>query len=176
MVLLFTMLSSTAISAFGSETPTIADSCYHPHGKGCKWYEYCLEKRHPCPKDNYALKYAKYFCDKYGDAYSQFSEKGKEWIDGVRLCLQNSLVPMLHENITCAEMKREAFDAHVCCYLATCDHTKQKMSICDVPFPDWLKAFWVIREAFDVFGQHAEVMKSLKTVLNVMSGCIFRYQ
>ena len=167
-----TVVFNIAIGVFG-EIPSIPDSCYHPHGKDCTWYTECLEKRHPCSKDNYAEKYAKYFCDKYGDSYSQFSQKGKEWIDGVRLCLQNSLVPMLHENITCTDMKKEAFDAHVCCYLATCDHTKQKLSICDVPFYDWLKAFWVTREAFEIFGQHSEVAKSVHMVLKIMRGCIF---
>jgi len=157
----------------------IPSHCYDPPGQTCQWYPECLEKRHPCPKQNYAMKYAHHFCSKFGDQYKKFTSRGKQWIDGTRKCLQRVLVPFLNRSkIECDDLKKEAFDSHTCCYLADpqCtpdDEKATSISICNVPFQDWLRVFWITKGAFNVFGQNSEVTGSLKLILKVLHGCTF---
>ena len=121
------------------------------------------------------MKYAHHFCSKFGENMAVFSSKGKEWVSATRKCLQRVVVPCLDtQNIDCGELKTKAFGSHTCCYLAGKECTpagENNPSICDVPFPDWLKVFWITKGAFNVFGQNAEAVLSTKLIMQVLQGC-----
>lgn len=121
------------------------------------------------------MKYANHFCSKFGENYKIFSTKGKQWIDATRKCLQRSLVSYLDaKNIDCAELKTKAFQSHVCCYLAGKECTpasESNPSVCDLPFSDWLRVSWVIKGAFNIFGQNSEAALSLQQAMTVLRGC-----
>jgi len=75
-------------------TPTILrPECYSPSGANCDWYRDCLEARYACEgtRYGYAIEYADKFCNLYVDNYNDFSDDAREWIDGVRKCLQEVL-------------------------------------------------------------------------------------
>ena len=118
----------------------LPSTCYDPPGQTCQWYPKCLEVRHPCPKQNYAMKYAHHFCSKFGDQYEKFTSKGKQWVDRTRKCLQRVLVPFLNQSsIECDDLKKEAFGSHTCCYLAgdQCTPVEERataVSICEILF------------------------------------------
>lgn len=172
IVVLFALVqcSYTAPSAV-----TIDPLCYNPSGKDCTWYAKCINKKHPCPFDNYAMQYANYFCEKFGNDYNTYSTKGKQWIDRTRKCLQRILVPFLDNFTTCPKLKQAAFDSHTCCYLAGKECTpvgeRHLPSICDIPLSDWLRVSWTIRDAFNVFSAHSDVLSTLKGGLGVLKGC-----
>uniref|UniRef100_A0A7M5XEX2 Uncharacterized protein n=1 Tax=Clytia hemisphaerica TaxID=252671 RepID=A0A7M5XEX2_9CNID len=150
--------------------------CHKPHGQTCAWYPECIEKRQICPgNDNYAMKYAHHFCTKFGQEYSTFGTTGQKWVDATRLCLQRALVPYLDDqSVTCKNLKKVAFDSHVCCYLGgpACTPSNEiRPSVCDVPIKDWLRLFWIVKGSFNIFGQHAEVVGSLRQIMGVLKGC-----
>ena len=121
------------------------------------------------------MKYAHHFCSKFGVGIDSFSAKGKQWVNATRKCLQRVLVPFLDlEKIQCKDLKTRAFASHTCCYLAGKECTpasEQNPSICEVPFADWLKVFWITKGAFNVFGQNAEAKLSLQLIMQVLQGC-----
>lgn len=148
--------------------------CYKPHGRDCLWYQNCIQKRHPCLNNNYAMTYAHYFCKKFGEDYASYSSKGQQWVDGTRKCLQRVLVPFLDNFKSCEDLKQSAFDSHTCCYLAgskCTPATETAVSICQVPFSDWFRVFWTIKDSFNVFSQRSDLSNSLKGVLGVLKGC-----
>ena len=127
--------------------------CSSPNGTSCNWYLDCLEKRYPCrgqPAD-YAIKYAKHFCQLYDKSYNTFSTYGQTWIDSVRKCLQVALVPLLRpfSKTTCSGIQTAAFASHTCCYTggSSCSASGAP-SICSLPIADWWKVFWTIKSSF----------------------------
>ena len=89
------------------------------------------------------------------------------------------LVPFLNQSsIECDDLKKEAFASHTCCYLAgdQCTPVEERataVSICKIPFQDWLKVLWITKGSFNVFGQNSEVVASLKASLKILHGCTF---
>jgi len=122
--------------------------CYSPDGTDCAWYSNCLHKMFPCTgQAEYAISYGEKFCNLYTNTKLQFSQKGLQWIDAARKCLQVALVPILHlcqVQPTCEEIKTKAFESHVPCYVAP----YEGFSVCTIPPTDWLRLFWTIKSSF----------------------------
>lgn len=136
--------------------------CYTPSGKSCDWYRECLEKKYPCESSSspYAIRYAEKFCNIYNKRYSLFSSSGQKWIDGVRKCLQDVLVPLLRSAITptCRNIRQTAFSSHTPCYL---NPGKGAPSICDLGCYEYFKIFWTIKGSFTASDTAWESIKGL---------------
>uniref|UniRef100_A0A6P8IQR0 Uncharacterized protein LOC116303355 n=1 Tax=Actinia tenebrosa TaxID=6105 RepID=A0A6P8IQR0_ACTTE len=154
--------SQTTIYPPISPTTPLPAECYSPSGKSCDWYRNCLERKYPCePTTNaYAIAYAEKFCRLYDEHQSWFTEKGQNWIDGVRKCLQVSLVPLLRpwSKPTCKEIRDRAFVSHTPCYL---NPDKDAPSICDLECGEYFKIFFVIKGAFSDYDTAWESMKGM---------------
>lgn len=124
--------------------------CYETDGSSCEWYKDCLEKRYNCvgTEADYAIKYALKFCELYNSNYDYFSLKGKNWINGVRKCLQLALVQYLRPNnkLDCESLKNKAFESHAPCYLIPSG--KETPSLCDLSCIDFMSVFWTIKSSF----------------------------
>ena len=77
--------------------PDLNQDCHSPDGTSCTWYRNCLEQCYPCEGtgDGYAIEFAEKFCNLYTNSFNTFSFSGQRWIDGVRRCLQVTLVHSL---------------------------------------------------------------------------------
>ena len=102
----------------------------------CNWYLNCLNTKFDCGSEGYPIDYGYKFCSKYDENYDDFSDQGKKWIDSVKLCLQNALLPVLNDpsSYDCDSLKSYAFDTHSKCYLG---NDGEFDSICDLPIQDW---------------------------------------
>lgn len=126
-----------------TETDRLPPECYSPGGNDCGWYVDCLERRYPCrgTDDGYAVEYALKFCNLFSHNSRDFSVRGQQWIDEVRQCLQEALVPPLRPWVvgyTCADIRRLGFDSHPGCY------TNVSPSICELSCKDVIKAFVIV--------------------------------
>jgi hypothetical protein len=132
-----------------------------------------LEKKYPCEATSnaYALEYAEKFCRLYGEKKSWFTEKGQRWMNGVRKCLQVSLVPLLRpwNNPTCQEIREKAFASHTPCYL---NPDKNVPSVCDLDGVEFYKIFFIIKGAFLDLDTAWE---SIKGMWNIGKECGSRY-
>ncbi|XP_068712019.1 uncharacterized protein [Montipora foliosa] len=142
--------------------------CYSPSGNSCAWYHDCLEKKYSCEDltNAYAIRYAEKFCSLYNETSSLLSQKGRQWMDSVRKCLLVSLVPLLRpwvSNLTCQEMRRNAFDTHVPCYL---NPDRNTLSICDLDCSDFIKIFLTIKGSFPKLDTAWESMKGMWNIEN----------
>ena len=130
----------------GWATTSLPAECYNPSGNSCDWYRDCLEMKYPCESTSnpYAIRYAETFCKLYHKRYSLFSSDAQKWIDGVRKCLQVTLVPLLSSlpKPTCQEIRKKAFASHTPCYL---NPGKDVPSICDLGCHEYFKIFWTIK-------------------------------
>ena len=77
------------------------------------------------------MGYGHYFCKKYDENYDGFSSEGQQWIDSVKLCLQNASLPLLNDPSSC--IHTTAFDSHPKCYLG---NDGEYDSICDLSASD----------------------------------------
>ena len=152
-----------------TETLPLPEKCYSPDGRDCSWYRDCLEKKHPCAghQADYAIKFAEKFCLLFIDNYNSFSSKGQQWVDGVRKCLQVTLVPMIRPyfNGDCEDIKKEAFDSHAPCYV---NPGFGVPSMCDLSCGDWLSVFWTIKSSFLT----SDAFRVLTGMIEVGSKCI----
>ena len=95
--------------------------CRNPTYQDCQFYVDCVDFYFPeCskPEDNYAKRFGEYYCKRFDANLFLFTSKGKKWIAAVKTCLQKAIekmVPTLPK-LTCAQLKRQAFDSHVECY------------------------------------------------------------
>ncbi|OWA51970.1 hypothetical protein BV898_16428 [Hypsibius exemplaris] len=131
-------------------------------------YSECLERKHSCAghQAGYAIRYAEKFCQLYDDHYHSFSGQGQQWVDGVRKCLQVSLVPMIrpYYNGDCARIKQQAFTSHAPCYVTPGFGAP---SMCQLGYRDWFTAFWTIKGAFLT----SDALETVTGVLDVMVAC-----
>ena len=152
-----------------SPTTSLPAECYSPTGDSCDWYRNCLEKKYPCEDTSnaYAIKYAEKFCRLYDKRYSLFSKDGQKWVDGVRKCLQVTLVPLLRpwKNPSCKEIRQTAFASHTPCYLHP---DKDVPSVCDLDCWEYFKIFWTIKGSFTALDTAWE---SIKGMWNIGSKC-----
>jgi len=139
--------------------------CFSPDGTDCAWYRQCLHTMIPCTgQAEYAINYGEKFCNLYTQSRLKFSQKALQWINAVRKCLQVALAPILHfcqVQPTCEDIKKEAFDSHVPCYV----EPYEGVSVCTLPVMDWLRIFWTIKSSFkDEFVE--TFIASVKTAAN----------
>lgn len=152
-------------------TPTtlLPSECYSPPGDSCNWYRNCLERKYPCEatSNGYAIKYAEHFCKLYDENFAKFSLIGQKWVDGVRKCLQVSLVPLLRPwmNPTCEGIRERAFASHTPCYLHP---DKYAPSVCDLDCSDYYQIFWTIKGSFVKVDT---LWESLKGMWNIGNEC-----
>jgi len=168
-----TALPSTETTTF---TDTLPPECYSPRGyNNCDWYRNCLEVRYPCQysPDSYAIEYAEKFCKLYSYHYDNFTPSGREWIDGVRICLQVYLVPFMRPwmNKTCASIKQEAFNSHSNCYLKPAPGAS---GICLLSLEDILRAFWLV--IFEGGALYSAPVETGSQMLSVIQGCLLQWQ
>ena len=99
--------------------------------------------------------------------YSLFSSSGQKWIDGVRKCLQDVLVPLLRSAITptCRNIRQTAFSSHTPCYL---NPGKGAPSICDLGCYEYFKIFWTIKGSFTASDT---AWQSIKGLWNIGRKC-----
>lgn len=79
--------------------------------------------------------------------------------------LQKKLTPVLradHE-MTCQEIQRFAFQTHSHCYS---DPPEGKPSFCELPFSDWLKVTWIVKQSF-----FRETWETLKQSVQILGHC-----
>jgi len=123
--------------------------CFSPDGTDCAWYRQCLNKMIPCTgQTEYAISYGEKFCNLYEQSRLKFSQKGLQWINAVRKCLQVALVPVLHfcqVQPTCEDIRTKAFHSHVPCYV----QPYEGLSVCTLPVMDWFRIFWTIKSSFE---------------------------
>jgi len=129
---------------------SIPDWCFSPNGTKCTWYSLCLETRYPCVSTDYsyALRYAEHFCQLQTERWSTFTQRGQQWVDGVRKCLQVTIVPILRRwnaGISCEEISNNVYGSHAVCYSSP---GYGAPSMCELTVDDWLKTFWTIRATF----------------------------
>ena len=153
-------------------TPTtlLPPECYSPPGDSCDWYRNCLERRYPCEatSNQYAIKYAEHFCKLYDENFAKFSLSGRNWVNGVRKCLQVSLVPLLRpwvDDPSCKEIRKRAFASHTPCYLNPGNGVP---SVCDLDCSDYHQIFWTIKGSFVKVGT---IWESLKGMWNISAKC-----
>ncbi|KAL3854897.1 hypothetical protein ACJMK2_014133 [Sinanodonta woodiana] len=150
------------------EVSPLPVECYNPPGDSCHWYHECLEVVYPCQEsvDDYGVRYAEKYCTLFTKNSPFFSNKGKEWINATRKCLQAALVPLFrqHMTLTCKEIKTIAFESHAECYV----RPSPTVSFCDI-VQDWLTIFWTTKQAFV-----DSTLSSLKLLNEVMRRCTQR--
>jgi len=150
-------------------TTPLPPECYSPPGDSCDWYRNCLEKKHPCEASSnaYAITYAEKFCKLFDERRAKFSADAQKWMDGVRKCLQVSLVPLMRpwDDSTCEEIRAKAFASHTPCYL---EPDKDVPSICDLDYLQYVKIFWTIKGSFIDLDTAWE---SLKGMWNIAAEC-----
>ena len=161
---------ATTLSSTTNDMPTLAPQCFSPSGNDCGWYRECLEARYPCSgtEDGYAIEYAEKFCNLYTNRFDKFSPSGRLWIDGVRKCLQDTLVPTLRPWVreTCADLKRIAFDSHSDCYITP---ALMAPSICELSCQDVWSAFWTVNGIPDSRAITTAPIETGMQILNVVT-------
>ena len=160
-------------NAMTTEPPTdiLPPECYSPRGDNCNWYRNCLEVRYPCQHtpDGYAIEYAEKFCKLYSDHLTDFTYNGRRWIDGVRKCLQVSMVPFMRPWVvkTCADIKQEAFNSHPNCYLRP---DVGVPGICSLPPKDVMRSFWLVNFVGGAFSEAP--IETGSQMFCVIKGCL----
>lgn len=146
----------------------LSADCFAPFGANCDWYRKCLEKRYKCEQTPfpYAISFAEHFCLKFDKMYNSFTAKGQNWVDATRKCLQVALVPLLNpssQEPTCQEIRTFAFNSHTPCYVSPAP----QISVCRLPFLDWLRVFHTIKSAFIKV-----TIPSVQGAIGTLKGCI----
>lgn len=81
----------------------------------CQYYS-CIEAELACGKKGYPIKFGKKYCLKFERHYTNFSPRGKNWVDKTRECLI-SKIGQSPLDISCKDLKNNAFLHHVPCYV-----------------------------------------------------------
>lgn len=142
--------------------------CFSPSGTECGWYNTCLCERYNCDKgfSTEVVAFAEQFCRLYLNAYSQFTPVGDLWLNGVRKCLQVSLVPLLrrwrkpnYENLT-----KNAINSFSNCFEIS--PFPGIPSICNVPLADLWSVFWHLRQTLPTNSRRV-----LQMILRIIENC-----
>ncbi|CAF0874336.1 unnamed protein product [Adineta steineri] len=154
----------------------LPEYCKHPSGDDCDWYKNCLEKQHKCIDTDYSysIDYGLTYCNRYNDFYANFSSAGQIWIDAVRKCLQEKLVPFLQpcingsdtrEYYACRRIKKEAFDSHESCYVSA--------GVCELHPLQWWKIFVTVYGDFSL-KDLPDLPTHMKQALSASTKCVGR--
>lgn len=126
MKYLFLVLLS--LSAIASECSQYTNDCE---------YYLCVSAERNCGPRDYPERFGHRFCLRYSERLDTFSEEGKNWVNSVRSCLIKKMED-LDQNLTCSQLKTQAFRAHVPCYLESgfCQlNLKDKKAVIDTIWP-----------------------------------------
>jgi len=125
----------------------------------CEYYQ-CLEKQEGCGKDGYYIEFGAHYCRKYQVEDYKYSERGKDFLNNIRVCLQDELeieITRAGELPECSKVKKFAVATHKTCYRENhfCDlsdsdqrHVKfaAKSEIFDLQMLKF--AFWLEKSCF----------------------------
>ena len=136
---------------FAIQFVTAGNPCPDPtpsNPASCNWYLNCLNTNFNCGSEGYAVAYGYYFCNKYDENYEEFSDRGKQWVNNVKSCLQNALLPPINDpsSYDCDTLKDYAFDSHPKCYLG---NDGEYDSVCDLSKEDWGVIFDTVSEGLN---------------------------
>jgi hypothetical protein len=145
----------------GPTYPTPA-ACEQPAVDDCSFYRSCLDAKHPCGEDGYALAYGERLCYAFIEKKEGFSSEGQRWLKGVRSCLQRELVPLLHRPATCGDLLTDAYATHPGCY------TTRGNSICTLPPSDVL-------ELASIIGNDLLSVRALSQMRQVAATCVLHW-
>ncbi|MFO0626113.1 MAG: hypothetical protein U0325_10895 [Polyangiales bacterium] len=96
-----------------------AASCAAVVEDDCAYYRACLDARHPCGDEGYALAYGERLCHAFIAGRAAFSLAGQAWLRAVRTCLQRALVPLrARDDLGCEALEAAAYASHAGCYTA----------------------------------------------------------
>ncbi|RPA79645.1 hypothetical protein BJ508DRAFT_415798 [Ascobolus immersus RN42] len=133
--------------------------CSAPTGS-CNFYSICLEGQYQCGSSGYPLGYGKKYCDKFSANRSNFSSKGKTWVDKTMLCLQKKLVSHAKGGSTCTKIKNAAFASHSTCYVQS--------GLCDLSVADFKQILSTVDLA-DMFGGKANLIEVIQSAASCAS-------
>lgn len=110
----------------------------------CDYYQ-CLEKQEKCGKKGYYVDFAEKYCLKYQKEQSEYTKSGQEFLNHIRLCLQQKLETTVVQNEKrpgCKEIKKIAIATHKECY--------NQYKFCELPESDQRKIkFTAKKEVLD---------------------------
>ncbi len=84
----------------------------------CEYYQ-CLEKQENCGTDGYYIQFGSHYCHKYQVEEYKYTERGKEFLNKIRVCLQDELereYTRAGELPKCSKIKKFAVETHKHCY------------------------------------------------------------
>lgn len=144
--------------------------CFSPTGADCSWFRTCLGKRYSC-RPNFKdeiITFSERLCDLYLNPYSDLSRGGNIWINGVRKCLQVTLVPLLRKwrgtnGRNCKSLTKYAISSYRHCFYSPYPATIP--TICKLPLTDLWRIFWHLRQTSE------EVQYSLLALLKIIENC-----
>ncbi|KYG62436.1 hypothetical protein AZI86_16520 [Bdellovibrio bacteriovorus] len=117
----------------------------HSYGKlcavsstSCEFYS-CMEQKTQCGDSGYWKKLGLYYCQKFLFHESDFSPASQKWLQDSRLCLQKRSQHLASAGLTCDQMREEALDTHVGCYVDT--------GFCKLNLQDKNKIYWRLSSA-----------------------------
>lgn len=141
----------------GLTYPNVA-SCQAPLVDDCAFYRTCLDPVHACGEDGYPLGFGERICNAFIAQRERFSPAGQVWLQGIRQCLEESLVPTLGQTLSCDALEDAAYKAHTPCY------TDPAHSICDLSIPDSLTLTTIL-------GKDLLNSRTLKEVNTILAAC-----
>jgi hypothetical protein len=121
----------------------------------CQYY-LCLETQKSCGKKGYLRAFGHKYCQDFKEARNMgLSSQTKKWLVEVRTCLIRKLDEM-DKDLTCSEIKKQAFNSHFPCYVET--------KFCNLRKRDKLKIITMLRK---------EIKKPaiIKLGINIMRSC-----
>ncbi|CAF3182407.1 unnamed protein product [Rotaria socialis] len=126
----------------------------------CEFYE-LLEMMVPCGASGYVNDFAYKYCEAYLDERDNFIDK--KWQNGVRTCLQRSMLSKLQSNpgASCAQIRTWGFNSHLGCYMRPIPSSPE-VKFCRLPSKDIIKISRIaIGEVIEreVRGQFAKMVK-----------------
>lgn len=101
----------------------------------CEYYT-CVAESKKCPRRSYPTSFGRRYCLSFQQRFDAFSPEAQTWIESVRSCLINKM-ESFREDLSCRELKKEAFLSHVPCYVES--------GFCELPLKDQkliLKTIW----------------------------------
>lgn len=96
----------------------------------CEYYQ-CLEKQENCGEDGYYIEFGAHYCRKYQAEESKYTEHGQDFLNNIRVCLQDELereFQRASEFPKCDDIKKFAVETHKHCY--------REHHFCDLPNSD----------------------------------------
>lgn len=113
-----------------------SDTCV-PSNNSCEFYE-CKENEFQCGSKGYWMSFGKPFCQKFLDHEQSFSDSSRNWLQDVRLCLQERVAETA-STISCKKIHKFAMHSHVSCYVDT--------GFCDLSFTEQFVVYWHLKSA-----------------------------